>query len=353
MENKPRILVVDDEKDVRLIIRASLEPDYEVYEAQDGLDALEKVTRIQPDLIILDVMMPLMDGYDTCSSIRKNDEFANTPVMFLSALTEKEQIKKGYACGGNLYLTKPFDPDRLKRNITMFFQQTPPSLKRKHYTKAEIVEIEKMQGSSAQPRVIKEKVVPAPPEQVQQKKEIKPQVSHSKITPRIMVVDDDENIYDYILLTLRDSYEVVWAKDGFQAIERIVSFDPDMILLDIMIPKVSGYQLCSSIRKNKAFASIPIIMISAKGEKKDIDYAYRMGANSYLVKPFSPQDLLDLIDSYVSSSEFKVKPKKISFASILELEQKDVSKITGEDAKYVKKIDDGEKQKDKQPGQEE
>lgn len=339
MNIKPRILAVDDEQDVRLIIKATLEPDYEVFEAQDGLDALEKVDRVEPDLVILDIMMPLMDGYDTCVAIKKNPRFVKTPVMFLSALTEKEAIKKGYISGANLYLTKPFEPERLKKNIDLFFQQTPHLVRQKKYDKEQIGKIEtNIRTQPSAPVLNAEQISRTPIQRPAQKSpEAK---SQNRIIPRVMVVDDDENIFDYILLTLRNNYEVVWAKDGFQAVEKIVVYDPDIMLLDVMIPKVSGYQLCSSIRKNKAFGAIPIIMISAKGEKKDIDYGYRMGANSYLVKPFEPQELIDVIEHFVNQPTFQIKQKKMQFRKILEIENQQEDKFAGDDAKFVQRLDE-------------
>lgn len=123
---KWRILLVDDEPDVRLIVRTTLQDKYEIVEAHDGLDALEKVERYEPDFIIMDVMMPLMDGFEACLAIRRTPAFKDIPVMFLSALGKKDDIKKGYSSGANLYLTKPFDPPRLLKNVDVFFETTPP-----------------------------------------------------------------------------------------------------------------------------------------------------------------------------------------------------------------------------------
>lgn len=356
MQNRARILVVDDEKDVRTIIRASLEPDYEVFEAQDGLEALERINRIEPDLIILDVMMPLMNGFETCESIRKNPAFIKTPVMFLSALTDKEQIKKGYGAGGNLYLTKPFEPDRLKRNIEHFFQQSPGFVRRKNFTREQILDFEKSVPAPVSPPTLtpKDMIKPVAPQPAPQSAPQHAAPAYQmksktrKEIPRVMVVDDDENIFDYIMLTIKDEYEVVWAKDGFAAIEKMVIYEPDILLLDIMIPKVSGFQLCHSIRKNNVFGSMPIIMISARSEKKDIDYGYRMGANAYVVKPFEPQELLDVLTHFSSLPTFHIKTKKVPFAKIMEIEAKDMEKMEADDAKFVRKVDESEKHQKKE-----
>ena len=105
---KRRILVVDDEQDIRSIIRSALAARYEVVEAQDGLDALAKLELVEPDFIILDVMMPLMDGVETCRAIRRHPRYQSISVLFLSAMNTKDDLKKGYGAGANLYLTKPF-----------------------------------------------------------------------------------------------------------------------------------------------------------------------------------------------------------------------------------------------------
>src|SRR5690606_12425126 len=97
------------------------EPQYEVVEARDGLDALEMLERAEPDFVVLDVMMPLMDGIQTCQAIRANHRYSDMSVLFLTALSSKEDIRRGYDVGTNLYLTKHFVPTRLCRNVDMFF----------------------------------------------------------------------------------------------------------------------------------------------------------------------------------------------------------------------------------------
>ena len=361
--SKLRILVVDDEKDVRTIIRATLEDKYEVVEAQDGLDALEKINRVEPDLIVLDIMMPLMNGYDTCETIRKKTHFSKIPILFLSALTDKEQIKKGYTSGATLYLTKPFEPDRLLKNVDLFFKQSSPSMKPKRYKIEDLLEIEKSPPPVPPPSLPAE-FAPGPVPQFQaltdekiallkqemRDMEKKPASQMRKeekkgLSPRVMVVDDDQNVIDYLFLILRDKFEVVWAEDGFQAIEKIVSYEPDILLLDLMIPKVSGYQLCNSIRKNRAFGSIPIIIISAKTGKKDVDYAFRMGANAYIKKPFEPQELIDTVERFINLPTFQVKTKNVPYTQILETEHKQIPEIEADDVKYIRRMEKSEEEK--------
>lgn len=316
-----RILVVDDEPDVRLIIRTTLEPKYEVVEAHDGLDALEKIERYEPDFVLMDVMMPLMNGFDACAAIRKSPRFAELPVMFLSALGSKEDMRKGFTSGANFYLTKPFDPARLLKNIDVFFEKTPPAMRQRQHT------IESLREADSSGRVpvapgspIYERVSTEVP-QVPATAEIPLPSGHGPM-PRVMVVDDDPQIIELMKLSLDGVTETVSASDGMEAIERLVRFQPDILILDIMLPKMNGLQLCQSLRSNRAFGRLPIMICSAKGADRDVTFAKRIGANEYLVKPFSPADLIAKVKELTRRPGFRVGPKTFSIEQIRSTENK-------------------------------
>lgn len=111
MNEKSRILVVDDNSEIREVINILLSGEgYDVEEAGDGNEALRKIQQEEYDLIILDVMMPGLNGYQTCMEIRKN---SNAPVLFLSARSQVEDKTMGFSCGGDDYLPKPFSYNEL------------------------------------------------------------------------------------------------------------------------------------------------------------------------------------------------------------------------------------------------
>ncbi|MGF1506457.1 MAG: response regulator transcription factor [Chloroflexi bacterium] len=121
-----RLLVVDDEDDIRDIIRSTLEAeDYAIDEAANGREALVQVERNPPDAIILDVMMPVMDGIDVCSRIRANPYTAKIPIMFLTALDDPEAVVRGLDAGGDDYLVKPFDPMVLPARVRALLRRGP------------------------------------------------------------------------------------------------------------------------------------------------------------------------------------------------------------------------------------
>jgi DNA-binding response OmpR family regulator len=115
---KKSVLVVDDEWRTREMLRMLLElEDYEVFEAEDGLDALEKAELYNPDVMILDVMMPKMDGIDTCKALRRNEKTADLPIIMLSGKTQEQAIREGLAAGATAYMTKPMSHKELLTNI--------------------------------------------------------------------------------------------------------------------------------------------------------------------------------------------------------------------------------------------
>ena len=111
MEGKARILVADDEEPVVRIVATNLELEgYEVIPAYDGAEAWRKIKEEKPDLVILDIMMPEMDGWEVLEKIRSDPELRDTPVIMLTALAQAHDIAKSWEVGADSHLVKPFDP---------------------------------------------------------------------------------------------------------------------------------------------------------------------------------------------------------------------------------------------------
>lgn len=119
---KERILVVDDDPSLREVVRFALEnAGFEPVEARDGKDALEKFKQSEPDLIVLDIMMPEMDGNDVCRAIRQT---SSVPIIFLSSRDDEIDRVLGLELGGDDYMTKPFSPRELVARIKAVFRRT-------------------------------------------------------------------------------------------------------------------------------------------------------------------------------------------------------------------------------------
>ena len=109
-----RVLVVDDDDVIRQLICLNLELEgFEVFQAADGLDALDKVREVNPAVVTLDIMMPKLDGWDAAARLRSDPATAHVRVVLLSARAQEADLKRGSRLGVDFYLTKPFDPDEL------------------------------------------------------------------------------------------------------------------------------------------------------------------------------------------------------------------------------------------------
>ena len=120
---------------------------------------------------------------------------------------------------------------------------------------------------------------------------------------KILVVDDEIYIVHILDFSLgMEGYEVVTALDGEQALERVASEKPDLIVLDIMMPKLDGYEVCRAVKSNPATKNVPVILLSAKGRNVDQKMGFDVGADDYITKPFSPRKLVERINQLLGQA---------------------------------------------------
>ncbi|MBO6531844.1 MAG: response regulator transcription factor [Allomuricauda sp.] len=113
-----KILIVDDEPNILMSLEyAFKKKDFEVFIARDGTEAIEISNREKPNLILLDIMMPEMDGYETLKQVKDNEDLAHTKIVFLSAKSKEKDVEKGLKMGADRYLTKPFSMKKVISEI--------------------------------------------------------------------------------------------------------------------------------------------------------------------------------------------------------------------------------------------
>jgi DNA-binding response OmpR family regulator len=116
-------------------------------------------------------------------------------------------------------------------------------------------------------------------------------------TRKVLIVDDEPNIVTALEFLLRRSgYDVRLATNGAEALEQVDAYRPDVVLLDVMMPLKSGYEVCQRMRERPDLAHIRIVMLSAKGSEAEINKGLSLGADLYITKPFSTQELVATID---------------------------------------------------------
>ena len=118
---------------------------------------------------------------------------------------------------------------------------------------------------------------------------------------KVLIVDDEPNVRRLSRTILSKNFDVVEAEDGKQAIEIANTQQPDVILMDMMMPKMDGLTACHAIKKDPATKSIPVIMVTAIGFELNIKLGQQMGATGYVTKPFTPNDLLDKIEQVLAT----------------------------------------------------
>lgn len=244
---KKKILIVDDEKDIREIIKIPLlEDGFQILEASNGKEAIELAQKEKPDLITLDIMMPNIDGFQAAKVIKENPATADIPIIILSVLS---QDKKNFMQGIADYISKPFKPDELVKKIRKIIEDAGQADKSKN----------------------------------------------------ILIVDDDPDVIDIITVSLREKgFSLVSASNGVEALEKLKIFIPDLIILDIHMPKMDGYELIKSLKKEPKFNSIPIIVLTGTYiSKHDIKHGLTLGATKYMTKPFTIDALVKEIEEFL------------------------------------------------------
>jgi adenylate cyclase len=205
-ERTNRILVIDDDATVRNLMRRYLSREgFEVVTAGGGLEGLEFARDLHPSVITLDVFMPDMDGWSVLQAIKQDAELSHIPVIMMTISDEKQ---KGFTLGASGYLTKPVDRAQLAQLLDRF---------------------KTMAG-----------------------------------TPRVLIVEDDLNAREMMRrLLVGEGWGVSVAANGREALDRLTTESTNLILLDLMMPEMDGFEFLAEFRKNPQFASTPVIVVTA------------------------------------------------------------------------------------------
>jgi signal transduction histidine kinase/CheY-like chemotaxis protein len=202
-----RILVIDDDSTVRELFHNYLSKlGYEVEVAPNGSEGLRLARVLKPSAITLDVMMPDMDGWMVLSELKADSELAHIPVIMVSMVEDRQQ---GYSLGASEYLVKPIEREQLSRVLAKY--------------------------------------------------------RTSKVNDTVMVVEDDPTTLQMMATILRKAgWEVCKAENGRIALEKLPTCQPDLILLDLMMPEMDGFQFVARLREHLEWRKIPVVVLTAK-----------------------------------------------------------------------------------------
>lgn len=130
------------------------------------------------------------------------------------------------------------------------------------------------------------------------------------MTKKVLIVDDEANIVISLEFLMQQAgYQVDVARTGEEALQKLAAFQPDLVLLDVMLPGISGFDICQHIRQTPAWADMRIVMLSAKGRDVEIAKGMALGANAYITKPFSTKALLAEVQQQLTV-DFEIKDER-------------------------------------------
>jgi DNA-binding response OmpR family regulator len=125
---------------------------------------------------------------------------------------------------------------------------------------------------------------------------------------RILVVDDEVRVLAVLEKRLQTAgYEVVTAAEGYDGLKKARAVKPDMIILDLIMPNLNGYQICAMLKRDGDYKHIPILMLTARSQEKDIEEGMKMGADAYLTKPYKHEVLMAYVTELIAKGEQRLK----------------------------------------------
>lgn len=273
------VLVADDMEGMRRILANSLHQMgvKNVVTASHGAEALRLLQNHRFDIVISDWNMPHMSGLELLKAIRAHAEFAQLPVLMMTAETEKHQVQLAIAAGVSGYMVKPFTVGALEAKLRKIWAQPRPS--------PEAIALPVPVLAGARPRARPSSLtVPA----------------DDSVQASILAVDDVPDNLDVLVAVLGDDYKIKVASSGERALKILASGKyPDLILLDVMMPEMDGLEVCRRIKADPATRDIPVIFLTAMNETVDVTRGFAAGAVDFVSKPADPAILRARIETHL------------------------------------------------------
>lgn len=288
-----RVLVVDDlEPNVKLL-EAKLRAEYfDVLGAYSGKEAVERALNDQPDIILLDVMMPGMDGFEACRIIKQCPQTGHIPIVMVTALDQQADRVAGLKAGADDFLTKPVEDVALfarVRSLTRLKMMTD-ELRMRYAT-----------GKSM--GVVSEIDFTNPPQE------------HKA---RIFLIDDQEDQAERIRTLLDEQHEVSVESDPEVALSRAKTGDFDLVIINMSIEKTDPLRLCSSIRSFEETRLTPLLAIVRQGDTRKLVRALDIGVNDYLARPVDRNELTARVATQIRRKRY-IDQLRSSFEASLEM----------------------------------
>lgn len=295
----PKILITDDDPiNVKILTDQLQDKGYDTFHAFSGDTAVKLIKENTPDLILLDIVMPGMDGYDVTRLLKTNPDTVNIPIILITSLKDANDKARGLACGADEFIRKPICFAKLETRIQSLLR-----LKKYQEQLKDRVISEALMESSDQGKL---------------------QLRHGKDRKTILIIEDNPVDTQVLMDNLAELHvNINHVTNSIDAIRTIQKEKIDVVLLDILLPEKDGFAVCDAIKKNDLTMSIQVVMIICLQDLKSKIKGYNLGADDYLVKPVSKDELVVRVNSLLRKKDYLDK-LRIKASTVLQtsLEEK-------------------------------
>jgi len=249
MMSTRRILIVDDSAVFRMSMKKILgSMNAEIILAEDGQEGLDLALQEEFDIVVSDIDMPKINGIELCRTLKKTATTQGTPVVMVSTFDSDGDVDKGFQAGASAYISKYEIESRLLKTVESVLSKS------------------KFKGDRL-----------------------------------VMVVDDSKVVLRIVEKGLAEAgFRVITAENGKKALNLLDTIQPDLILSDIEMPDINGFDFCGAVHTNPDLSSIPIIAMSSKTDRGYMKRMMQNGASAYLCKPFNIDELVILVEKMMS-----------------------------------------------------
>ncbi|HQU07764.1 MAG: hypothetical protein B7X04_02555 [Parcubacteria group bacterium 21-54-25] len=287
--NQKTIFVVEDDTVLRTVLLEKLsQSGYLVEGAEDGSIALQKLhAGFRPDLILLDILMPHKNGMEVLEEMNGDQALKSIPVMIISNSGQPVEIERAKKLGARDFLIKAvFDPSEVLEKARVLLGEQIGQDVPKGETHVDLDYDTAHAGSDAAKAR-----------------------TDGVVGQRALVVEDDKFLRDLFVRKLTTiGLDVRHAVDGKEAFSILEQWKPDIILLDLLLPDVDGFEILARLKKDERLAAVPVMILSNLGQQEDIDRAMHLGAKGFMVKAnFNLEEIASRVQEVLSETPVSEK----------------------------------------------
>ena len=250
---RKKIFLVDDTEFSLVRTKQYLKDYYSVYTLDSSARMFELLEKVKPDLILLDINMPGVDGYEALTILKADERYAPIPVIFLSGRDDEESIIKGLSLGAADHVPKPYTPKDLHARIALHLHP------------------------------------------VENQDELRVDMGKNVSKQSILAVDDSPSMLRSIHFALHNHYKIHTLQKPEKLKNIVRSLKPDLFLLDYNMPEINGFELVKIIREFPEFKKTPVIFLTSESSSDHLNEAINLGSSDYILKPFKPNRLREKI----------------------------------------------------------